>query len=163
MPKSADRRPAYRPLLRHNHTTHSRAIYELATIQARITFRITNPYYIQWQPNEQTIAIRAPQRVDTTSRWRDEQGQTIHTVTHSSDCAKFIKIQGLYVGQMFGAHFHFRPTQAYQDTLLEERAYFDKGIKLRLTKQAARRSLVIPKGAYLGNLYVVTLLLVHMH
>jgi len=57
---------------------------------------------------------------------------------------------------MIGAHFHFRLTQVYQATLLEERAYFDNGIKLRLTKQAATRSIVIPKGAYLGNLYVVT-------
>jgi len=46
-----DPRLAYRPLLRRNYPSKLPATYELAATPARVTFRITNPYYIQWQPN----------------------------------------------------------------------------------------------------------------
>lgn len=156
MRRQTDSQPAFRPLLGRNITYKLPATYELTTTPARIAFRITIPYYIQLQPNEQIIAIRAPQRYDATSRWHDARGKIITTVTHAHDYAKFIKIYGFHIIQLRGSHFHFRPTQAYQDSLVEERVYIDNGIKLRLTKQTTTKPIVFAKGAYLGNLHIVT-------
>lgn len=150
-----ERRPAYRPLLRRSYHPQYGTTYEVITTPARITFKITNSYYIQWKPTEQNIIIRAPHHFDKTTRWQDQQGRRIQEVTHSSDYAKHIIIRGFHIGQMIGAHFHIRPAYGHQNILIEERIYFDNGIKLRLTKRASQRSLVIPKGAYLGNLYII--------
>jgi len=82
--QSTDSRPAHRPLLRRQIPLTSRTGYELATIPAKVTFRITNPYYIQWQPNEQSIVIRAPRRFDTMSRWHNKRGNPINDIIMST-------------------------------------------------------------------------------
>jgi len=149
-------KPSYKASIpsRYANTINTGKTYRLTTMPTKILFKISNPFYIQWQSMAQNIIIRAPHRYEKTTSWPNQEKRA-YQPTHSSDYAKYVIIQGLHIMEMTQAHFHFRPTQAYQDILIEERIYYDKAIKLRLTKAASRKPLLIPKGSYLGNLFVV--------
>jgi len=159
---SQDRRPAYRPLMQRNLPFNNDPIYEVTNSPASITFRISDRRHLKWNAQEQCIAIRAPHRFDTTSVWHNEYGQRIQTVTHSTDYAKYVYIRGLHIESIQRVHFHFRPVHKYQHIFLEERPFTKNGIKLRLTRAASKKTIIIHKNEYIGNLYLITPLITHV-
>ena len=96
-----DRRPAYRPLMQRNLPFNSDAVYEITNSPASITFRISDRRHLRWNAQEQCLTIRAPQRFDTTSVWHNKYGKRIHTVTHSTDYAKYVYV---YILKPFIVH-----------------------------------------------------------
>jgi len=157
-----DRRPAYRLLMQRNLPFNSDAVYEIPNSPASITFRISDRRHLRWNAQEQCLTIRAPQRFDTTSVWHNKYGQKIHTVTHSTDYAKYVYIYGLHIEVIHRAYFYFRPAHKYQNIFLEERPYTKNGIKLRLTRAASKKSIIINKNEYIGNLQLITPLITHV-
>jgi len=157
-----ERRPAYRPLMQRNLPFNSDSVYEITNSPASITFRISDRRHLRWNAQEQCLTIRAPQRFDTTSVWHNKYGQKIHTVTHSTDYAKYVYIHGLHIETIHRAHFYFRPAHKYQNIFLEERPYTKNGIKLRLTRAASKKSIIINKNEYIGNLQLITPLITHV-
>jgi len=151
-----DRRPAYRPLMQRNLPFNKDSVYEITNSPASITLRISDRRHLQWNAQEQCLIIRAPQRFDTTSIWHNRYGQKIHTVTPSTDYAKYVYIHGLHTEAIHRAYFYFRPAPKYQNIFLEERPFAKKGIKLRLTRAASKQSIIINKNEYIGNLQVIT-------
>jgi len=159
---SQNRRPAYRPLMQRNLPFINDPIYEVTNSPASITFRISDRRHLKWNAQEQCITIRAPHRFDTTSVWHNEHGQRIQTVTHSTDYAKYVHIRGLHIESVQNVHFYFRPAHKYQHIFLEERPFTKNGIKLRLTRAASKKSIIIHKNKYIGNLYLITPLFTHV-
>jgi len=132
------------------------SVYEITNSPASITLRISDRRHLRWNAQEQCLIIRAPQRFDTTSVWHNRYGQKIHTVTHSTDYAKYVYIHGLHIEAIHRAYFYFRPAPKYHNIFLEERPFTKNGIKLRLTRSASRQSIIINKNEYIGNLQVIT-------
>jgi len=157
-----DRRPAYRPLMQRNLPFNKDSVYEITNSPASITIRISDRRHLRWNAQEQCLTIRAPQRFDTTSVWHNLYGQKIHTVTHSTDYAKYVYIRGLHIEAIQRAYFYFRPAPKYQNIFLEERPFIKDGIKLRLTRAASKQSIIINKNEYIGNLQVITPLITHV-
>jgi len=157
-----DRRPAYRPLMQRNLPFNNDSVYEITNSPASITFRISDRRHLRWNAQEQCLTIRAPQRFDTTSVWHNKYGQRIHTVTHSTDYAKYVYIYGLHIEAIHRAYFYFRPAPKYQNIFLEERPFTKNGIKLRLTRAASKKSIIINKNDYIGNLQLITPLITHV-
>jgi len=151
-----DRRPAFRPLMQRNLPFSNDSVYEITNSPASITIRISDRRHLRWNAQEQCLIIRAPQRFDTTSVWHNQYGQKIHTVTHSTDYAKYVYIRGIHIEAIHRAYFYFRPAPKYQNIFLEERPFTKDGIKLRLTRAASKQSLVINKNEYIGNLQIIT-------
>jgi len=157
-----DRRPAYRPLMQRNLPFNKDSVYEITNSPASITIRITDRRHLRWNAQEQCLTIRAPQRFDTTSVWHNRYGQKIHTVTHSTDYAKYVYIRGIHIEAIHRAYFYFRPAPKYQNIFLEERPFTKDGIKLRLTRAARKQSIIINKNEYIGNLQIITPLVTHV-
>jgi len=157
-----DRRPAYRPLMQRNLPFNKDSVYEITNSPASITIRISDRRHLRWNAQEQCLTIRAPQRFDTTSVWHNRYGQKIHTVTHSTDYAKYVYIRGLHIEANHRAYFYFRPAPKYQNIFLEERPFTKDGIKLRLTRAASKQSIIINKNEYIGNLQIITPLVTHV-
>jgi len=157
-----DRRSAYRPLMQGNLPFNKDSVYETTNSPASITIRISDRRHLRWNAQEQYLTIRAPQRFDTTSVWHNRYGQTIHTVTHSTDYAKYVYIHGLHIEAIYCAYFYFRPAPKYQNIFLEERPFTKNDIKLRLTRAASKQSIIINKNEYIGNLQVITPLITHV-
>ena len=157
-----DRRPAYRPLMQRNLPFNKDSVYEITNSPASITIRITDRRHLRWNAQEQCLTIRAPQRFDTTSVWHNRYGQKIHTVTHSTDYAKYVYIRGIHIEAIHRAYFYFRPAPKYQNIFLEERPFTKDGIKLRLTRAASKQSIIINKNEYIGNLQIITPLVTHV-
>ena len=151
-----DRRPAYRPFMQRNLPFTSDSVYEITNSPASITFRISDRRHLRWNAQEQCLTIRAPQRCDTTSVWHNKHAQRIHTVTHSTDYAKYVYIYGLHIEAIHRAYFYFRPAPKYQNIFLEEKPFTYNGIKLRLTRAASKKSIIINKNDYIGNLQLIT-------
>ena len=151
-----DRRPAFRPLMQRNLPFNNDSVYEITNSPANITIRISDRRHLRWNAQEQCLIIRAPQRFDTTSVWHNRYGQKIHTVTHSTDYAKYVHIRGIHIEAIHRAYFYFRPAPKYQNIFLEERPFTKDGIKLRLTRAASKQALVINKNEYIGNLQIIT-------
>ena len=157
-----DRRPAYRPLMQRNLPFNRDSVYEITNSPASITIRISDRRHLRWNAQEQCLTIRAPQRFDTTSVWHNRYGQKIHTVTHSTDYAKYVYIRGIHIEAIHRAYFYFRPAPKYQNIFLEERPFTKDGIKLRLTRAASKQSIIINKNEYIGNLQIITPLVTHV-
>jgi len=157
-----DRRPAYRPLMQRNLPFNKDSVYEITNSPASITIRISDRRHLRWNAQEQCLSIRAPQRFDTTSVWHNRYGQKIHTVTHSTDYAKYVYIRGLHIEAIHRAYFYFHPAPKYQNIFLEERHFTKDGIKLRLTRAASKQSIIINKNEYIGNLQIITPLVTHV-
>ena len=157
-----DRRPAYRPLMQRNLPFNRDSVYEITNSPASITIRISDRRHLRWNAQEQCLTIRAPQRFDTTSVWHNRYGQKIHTVTHSTDYAKYVYIRGIHIEAIHRAYFYFRPAPKYQNIFLEERPFTKDGVKLRLTRAASKQSIIINKNEYIGNLQIITPLVTHV-
>jgi len=157
-----DRRPAYRPLMQRNLPFNSDSVYEITNSPASITFRISDRRHLRWNAQEQCLTIRAPQKFNTTSVWHNKYGQRIHTVTHSTDYAKYVYIYVLHIEAIHRAYFYFHPAPKYQNIFLEERPFTKNGIKLRLTRAASKKSIIINKNEYIGNLQLITPLITHV-
>jgi len=113
--------------------------YEVKTTPINIAFQIMQPDYIQWQPKNSSVILKAPCYCRRTSSTRD----------------KYVTIRGIHISTLSRAHFYFQPALNFQNLLVAERIHFNNGIKLIWTKEARQHPFFISKGNYLGELHLV--------
>jgi len=130
--------------------------YELTPQANRLAFRIFDTANIRWLQVEQKIIIKTPRRYTTAHFWRNSNGHAIQIPTQATDFAKFIYIPGVRVFHNQGMQFYFKPLRVFRDLLNEGVVTISKGIHLKLTLLAATQHTFMPKGIFIGELYVIT-------
>ena len=131
-------------------------IYVVATKTHSISFQIMRPNYIQWQPMQLKIILKAPYQYKKTIPL-PLLDQLTHTPTDAGDYVKYVTIPGLHILTKSDIHFYFRPAPDFQNILIEGAIYFRSVVKPRLTKAACCQPLLFPEGTYVDTLYPVLL------
>ena len=140
---------------RQNHPPSTTLTYEVTTTPIKMKFQILNPDCIQWRPTDRHFVLKLPHHVHIQNASQPQQHQTpIPPHVPAGDHDTYVIIPGLRIIEISNTHLYFRPAQNCQKIFKEERMHCHNVIKLRLTYVASRMPLLIPKGTYLGRLYI---------